>query len=482
MGFLISMEKTGISHRAESIKYEQFDAVILGTDYSEDLASIGENCPTILLPLGGKPILSYQLSYLASNSIHHVFIAAAAVQSKKIVKYIEKRKIDEMVIEVVPIEKNAEGNYSIEDVFVELSKKITKSFVVMDGQVITDVNLTSLAELHCKKKSLVTMCLYGTKPAEAPHPGKPQKGVPEQAKRKGHYTAYGLQCEIDFATSSTQARVVFVANDSDFESGCTISKTLVKKVEKISLYGDLTPISICICQPSLLLYSVSYKKSFLSFFNDVVPFLIQNQFSKGLTKEFEQLYPDVKQEEKGITALLEASEGSNRSQVHIWTRMCIPLNNIYININSKQNYLFANSEAMKMQEKTLFAPTGENWPHLLAKYTKEIEEMNNNKKKIPPPGAPAFLKQVTDGSLVSEGLEVKEGVIINKSLVCPGAKIGKGTKIVNSIVHNDAVIGENCSLISCVVGAKAKISDKTTIKDKLIGRKQSFNEEDLDSQ
>ena len=63
------------------------------------------------------------------------------------------------------------------------------------------------------------------------------------------------------------------------------------------------------------------------------------------------------------------------------------------NINNKKDYLFANSEAMKMQPKTLFESTPENWPHLLLKYKSELEAMTKGKKKgVLPPGAPTFLK------------------------------------------------------------------------------------------
>lgn len=45
-----------------------------------------------------------------------------------------------------------------------------------------------------------------------------------------------------------------------------------------------------------------------------------------------------------------------------------------------------------MQDNTLFKATLENWPHLLAKYAAELEQMAKNKKKgYLPQGAPSFL-------------------------------------------------------------------------------------------
>ena len=58
-----------------------------------------------------------------------------------------------------------------------------------------------------------------------------------------------------------------------------------------------------------------------------------------------------------------------------------------------KKYLFACSEAMRMQEGTIYEANAENWPQLLTKYKAELEIMAKSKKKgVLPPGAPAFLK------------------------------------------------------------------------------------------
>ena len=66
---------------------------------------------------------------------------------------------------------------------------------------------------------------------------------------------------------------------------------------------------------------------------------------------------------------------------------------MYRNVNSREKYLFANSEAARMQQGTIFAAKEENWPHLLQKYSAEAEALaKGGKKAVLPPDAPAFLK------------------------------------------------------------------------------------------
>ena len=130
-----------------------------------------------------------------------------------------------------------------------------------------------------------------------------------------------------------------------------------------------------------------------------------------------------------------------------------------------------------MKDKTLFEETDENWPHLLKDYAMEAGLLAKNSKATLPPGTPAFVKQVLEGSMVHKDVKLGERTTAIKSLVCPGCTIGAKTKIVNSAIHNGAVIGDNCSIISCIIGADAKIETGTKLKDQIIGSKKG-NEED----
>ncbi len=56
--------------RPEAYRYEPFVAVILGTENPENLASLTDKHPGLLLSLGARPVLSYQLAFLARNHIH----------------------------------------------------------------------------------------------------------------------------------------------------------------------------------------------------------------------------------------------------------------------------------------------------------------------------------------------------------------------------------------------------------------------------
>ncbi len=192
------------------------------------------------------------------------------------------------------------------------------------------------------------------------------------------------------------------------------------------------------------------------------------------------------------------AEDYRNDPVQVWALVDNSFSSVYLychsmhlarNLSNREKYIFGNSEAMRAQAGTLFESTAENWPHLLQKYAAEAEMVAKaGKKAVLPPDAPAFIRQVTDGSVVSEDVAIEEGVMIKKSLVCPHCKIGKGSKVVNCVVHKGAIIGEQyatkpsnrCTLTSCVVGAKAKVADGVTVKDEVVGCRQEFNEGSLE--
>ena len=62
------MEKT------EARSYDRFIAVMWGTENPENLASLTEKHPSLLLPLGSRCILSYQLDFLARSHIQRTIV------------------------------------------------------------------------------------------------------------------------------------------------------------------------------------------------------------------------------------------------------------------------------------------------------------------------------------------------------------------------------------------------------------------------
>ncbi len=123
------MEKT------EQYKYEPFVGVIWGTENPENLAALIEKHPSLLLPLGSRCVLSYQLDFLAQNHIHRmrvvfeafenmkidVIIPIMAKYKSKLLKYLEKRGTEGgMFIEPLFMD----GEFSVDEVLVALETKI----------------------------------------------------------------------------------------------------------------------------------------------------------------------------------------------------------------------------------------------------------------------------------------------------------------------------------------------------------------------
>ncbi len=133
----------------------------------------------------------------------------------------------------------------------------------MEGQVITNMDLTHLLELHTKRRSTITFPLYKK---AAPVAAAPKKGKAEDRKRKENYKVYGTFMEQEFSDGRQQARIALFQDSMDFEIQCGISKGLLQRAEKVTLWGDYAPINICVCSPSLLKYCSGKKHSFLSFF------------------------------------------------------------------------------------------------------------------------------------------------------------------------------------------------------------------------
>jgi NDP-sugar pyrophosphorylase family protein len=124
--------------KMQNYKYDKFIGVIWGIENSQPFQSLTETLPSILIPLGSRNILSYQLAFMLRNHIHcnlfsylDVLIPVKEKHAALVSSYIEQRKIEDMNIEVIPIK----GSGSVNQVFSSISEKIDVSVFIMNREI-----------------------------------------------------------------------------------------------------------------------------------------------------------------------------------------------------------------------------------------------------------------------------------------------------------------------------------------------------------
>jgi NDP-sugar pyrophosphorylase family protein len=131
-------------------------AIILAGGRGERLKPLTDKLPKILLPLGNRPFCFYQIEWLRKYGIKEIIFALGYLADKvKEVFFIEKNV--NLSIDYVIENSYLDTAGAIKNVFN--NKNIEEPCIVLNGDILTNINLFKIINFHYKKKSLLTLTL-----------------------------------------------------------------------------------------------------------------------------------------------------------------------------------------------------------------------------------------------------------------------------------------------------------------------------------
>jgi len=144
----------------------EFQAIVLADHddgSSTRLYPLIESTPKSLLPCAGRPMLAYQLALLERNGFKDAIVVTTEKAREQLHSFDEIRKgnagATTIAIDIVALDEELDTA----DVLRAIKHKIRKDFVVISGDLVTDVNVHHLADVHRINDSTCTVLLRGPK-------------------------------------------------------------------------------------------------------------------------------------------------------------------------------------------------------------------------------------------------------------------------------------------------------------------------------
>jgi dTDP-glucose pyrophosphorylase len=133
-------------------KDHNYTAVIMVGGLGSRLGDLTLNCPKPMLPINGQPVLKIILDNLIEHGFHN-FIFCVNYKAEMIEAYFGNGSKWDVDIQYVREDKRmgTAGALSL------LPKTVTGPLLVMNGDIITRVNVTKMLEFHFDNKSPATM-------------------------------------------------------------------------------------------------------------------------------------------------------------------------------------------------------------------------------------------------------------------------------------------------------------------------------------
>ncbi len=130
-------------------------AVILAGGVGTRMRPLTYLVPKPLLPIGGKPLLERTIEYLKSYDFDQ-FVVCVAYLRKNIIDYFRGRE-DELGVEIEFAE--AETPLGTAGQLKTAEEFISETFLAMNGDIVTSLNIKRLVDFHKKEGGLGTIAL-----------------------------------------------------------------------------------------------------------------------------------------------------------------------------------------------------------------------------------------------------------------------------------------------------------------------------------
>ncbi len=234
----------------------EFQAVILAGGAGNRMYPLTEGIPKPLLPIATRPLLSYQLELLEKAGFNEALVVTQPGMEAVLRKYVNEGYNGKIRVRLcaLPTEhKDGGAAYGTADALRFVKDKIKTDFFVISGDLISDVHLHYLADLHRTRHSSLTVLLKDTSAppaalasgggADSKHGGKSgdsksgAKGATPAAAASGSGGSGGsskknAMDDLDrqfIGLDEKTNRLVLFKSASDVEDGFAVTKALLKR-------------------------------------------------------------------------------------------------------------------------------------------------------------------------------------------------------------------------------------------------------------
>jgi NDP-sugar pyrophosphorylase family protein len=361
----------------------KFQAVINHTieySYMYPFSNYTSHC---LVPIGCKPLLSYQLEHLEAHDINDIFVVIGKKHSQKVQKFLKGffQAKPETQIHLVTTEMEFDEECNVLKL---LKEKITSDFVYVQGHCLTDLSLLKVIDYHVANDSACTVIAK-----EWDSNFKPKFFV-EQCKIENRYQIYGVSQD----HKQVQRLVLKKENTVIEQNKHRMHKSFLKNCKSFVTRTDLSDTGLFFCKFWLLNLLCKIKEDTNGQVDPVnidefLNFLIKNQYKKKLYSyiiptQAEKRYEASEDIAEAISKIMDPYYGK-KEEDKVKVLLYVVTNEpgeqyplYHQTISNVRSFMQANQDATKLQYRPCFReqPT---FKTLYNKYKDQIEENKNQK-------------------------------------------------------------------------------------------------------
>ncbi|XP_002128160.2 translation initiation factor eIF2B subunit gamma [Ciona intestinalis] len=427
----------------------ELQAIIMAGGKGSHMGDLTDNTPKALLPVGNKPLIWFPVNMLEKVGFQDVIIVTLNSAKTEVEHCLKNCKI---AVKLYGIPDDSETDTV--DSLCLIKDDIKSDMLILSCDVITDLPLHKLADVHRLHDSTVSMLFCPSQPLLENLPGVKSKKKAQQKQRE----FIGMTQVRNF-----HQRVLFLLNEADLDDELLpVRQALMEIYPRIQVRSDLHDAHTYILKHWVLDY-IKQNRTRSSFRSELLPYLVKKQFSKprnttaASISQLPDSSGDLKEDfVKDVASYMNSDDDkiqindltlcTQKSQDNISCHGLIYDEGVCFSINNLSSYIEANRYMCKPDS-------------IFYDVLPRVHQSCQLAEKV----------QVGTDSMVGERTQINEKCSIKRSVIGKDCEIGTLVRISNCVVMDRVKISDGVNIQGCVICEGAIIGEKSELKDCFIG-------------
>ncbi|KAL3137832.1 hypothetical protein ABBQ38_005086 [Trebouxia sp. C0009 RCD-2024] len=428
-------------------------AVLLAGGVGKNLHPLtSAGTPKALLSVGNQALISFPLRTLEQGGVTHTLVVVEGeAATSKVSHWISKHYGGKMHIEVKCVAEDIGSTTAVAQLLAVIQ---ASTFVIISGDLVTDVPLKALAASHYVTDATVTVLLKERRvsPASETKPGKAPKNV-------------------DYiGVDSARKQLLFIAGSTpDVRRQIRVPLAAMRD-GRLSVRTDLMDAHLYIFHKETFVKAVQARPSYTSIRQDLLPYLVRQQNSRhpfsrkqDASKQQASPSPERKQSDSltpgshlvDVISGINSGSGASPHSESGWCHAYVAGKEAFCGrASTLQAYGDVNREltAFDLASRVL-----------TEKPNSRFENFVHETVKL---GSKAT---VSAGCIVGKGSILGDRCSVKRSIIGSTCKLGNSVKIVSSIVMDNVIVEDGSHIQNSIVCSESHLQAQCSVRDCKVG-------------
>ncbi|XP_022110388.1 translation initiation factor eIF-2B subunit gamma-like [Acanthaster planci] len=442
----------------------EFQAVIMAGGRGSRMPDLTASVPKALLPVGNRPLVWYPVNMLDKAGFESVIIVTFDSVKRDLVQALQS-SAGELLIRLDVVTIPSDEDWGTAESLRFIRDKIKTDVLVISCDLITDIELHLLADVHRTYDASMTMLMHTTldqsNEGGVSVPGTKSKRKTEQRDIVG--------------LDDKGSRILLLAAEADVEEALSVKKSVLKRYPFIQVKTRLMDAHMYILKKWVLDFLGDNKigRTYSTIKGELIPYLVRKQFSRPKTgqlgPQLDSMESVALQQDKDLSSYGGLDDLTKKARaMSSWNEHSGDMSDYYQHGDTLRCHTYIMDSGFCIRANTLAAYCEAN------RQIPQQRQLVGEDPLIHPTATIKTKSQVGQDSMLGEGTTIGEKVSVKRSIIGKHCIVGDKVKIINSVVMDHVNISEGCTIQGSIVCGNTHVSEAVEMKDCLIGSSQNI--------